>query len=245
MATFTSIILPGGGTINHLYMDESGELGTKENSSKHLLITVISTTKPKALKKRIWKQKARLYAAGWPKKIEIKGTSLWGADHIPGIPAAIAERRLDHLNSMIESIVAGPVKVHYSIARKAGLKAHLLNAPYGIAYNFLAGTLLVRAYPHFNGPISLMVDQRSKETHNKVKFDGYVETRLFTDREHEDHLEIFHCESHEEFGLEAVDFMSWGLFRWFEHGDRQFADLIAPAVGYIDAWYPEKWCPGK
>lgn len=245
MGSFTSIVLPDGGDIHHLYLDESGELGFHPRSCKYFLITVLSTTRPKALLKRMKKQKAQLYNAGWPKAVEIKGTSLWGASHIPGIPDGIADKRIDYLNSMISSIAAGQVKVHYSIVKKERLSEHLRNAPYGITYNFLAGKLITRAYQHYNGPISLMVDQRSKETHNKTKFDGYIETRLIGDCEHADPLEITHNESHDEFGLQAVDFMSWGLYRWFEHRDRQFADLIAPSVGYIDDWYPGKWCPGK
>lgn len=229
----------------NLYMDESGELGQKPGSSKFFLITILSTSHPKALRKRVKREKAKLYNAGWPKGVEIKGTTLWGADHIPQIPQAVAGKRLDSLRSIINSIVSGPVKVHYSIARKDRLTPHLRSAPYGVVFNFLACTLLVRAYPNFlRGPLDLTVDQRSKETGIKMKFDGYVETRLVTDCNHQDGLEISHKESHDNPGLQAADFMSWGLFRHFEHGDDQFAKLIVPAVGYVDAWYPGKWCPG-
>jgi len=248
MSKFTELDIPPKSVIDFIYIDESGELGVGERSSSYFLITALCTQNPKALKKRLWKKKAELYGLGWPKEVEIKGTTLWGSVHNPRIPEPISKRRIDHLAELIRSVVAGPIQVHYSIAKKDRLTAHLLRAEYGIAYNYLSGTLLTRAYAakKFGGlPLSVIVDQRSKETHSKMKFDGYVATKLVTENEHDQPLEIRHLESNDEFGLQAVDFLSWGLFRWFEHRDRQFADLIAPVVGYIDAWYPETWCPGK
>ncbi len=225
----------------YLYLDESGELGRKPGSSRYFVITILCTDRPKALAKRVKKEKGRLYGGGWPKDVEIKGTTLWGAEHIPGIPPAIAARRGEILGNIIENILAGPVKVHYSVARKDRLSDHLLVAPYGITFNYLAGTLIIRGYrEHYNGPLELIVDQRSKETHSKMKFDGYVETRLLADCDHAAGLTIRHEESHVVPGLQAVDFISWGLFRYYEHNDSTFKKLIEPAVGYCDRWYPGK-----
>lgn len=224
----------------HLYIDESGEFGTAAGSSRHVVIAVLCTETPKALDKRIWRNKARLYGQGWPKHIEIKGTTLWGADHIPGIPQQIADRRVDILKGFINDICASPIKLHYCIANKAHLSRGILNAEYGIAYNYFCGTLLCRSYKQFAGPITMVVDQRSKETHHKLKFDGYIETRFITECDHSEPLSIEHAESHDVPGLQAVDFLSWGLFRHYEHRDSTFRDLIRPAVGYRDDWYSWK-----
>ncbi len=231
--------------MNFLYIDESGEFGAAPRSSNHMLITVLSTPSPKALKKRVWKVKAQLYAKGWPKDIEIKGTSLWGAKHIPSVPEIVAEEARDYLHQMINAICRGETSVYYSIVRKSRISQRILGAPYGIAYNWQAGNLLVRAYEHYEGALDITVDQRNKETHHKLKFDGYLETRLYTDCEHAHDLSIRHAESHDEFGLQAVDFISWGLFRHFEHGDSQFCETIRPSVRYVDDWYSQKHCPGK
>ena len=225
----------------HLYMDESGELGTNLRSSQFFLITLLSTENPKALQKRMKRECARLYGAGWPRDIEIKGQKLWQSPQIPKVPETISSKRAEIASRIIQSLVAGPIRVHYSIARKKRLSPHILQADYGIAFNFLAGTLLVRAYPdHFSGPLTLVVDQRNKETHHKLKFDGYVETRLVTDCEHASELTITHEESHNDLGLCAVDFISWGLFRYYEHNDPAFRNLIRPVVGYRDNWYAGK-----
>ncbi|MBM7485931.1 MULTISPECIES: DUF3800 domain-containing protein [Bradyrhizobium] len=227
--------------MHYLFIDESGELGLHERSSEFFLIAALCTENLKALEKRVWKEKAKLINDGWPKDVEIKGTSIWGSPHNPRIPEKISAKREDIIGEILQSICAGPNKVHYSIAKKKHLSSHIMKAEYGIAYNFLCGTLLCRAYAkHFAGPLEIVVDQRSKETHSKMKFDGYVETRLVGDCCHELDLTISHAESHDVPGLQAVDFLSWALFRRYESGESKFSDLLKNNVGYCDDWYSTK-----
>ena len=226
--------------MHHLFLDESGEFGTKTGSSQYFLITVLSTMNVKALEKRVHKEKSKLYNAGWPKQLEIKGTTLWGADHYPAIPTAISSRRVDIIGEILEAICASPIDIHHCICKKKHLKPHLLAAEYGIAYNYFCGTLLCRAYKHYTGPLSLVVDQRSKETHSKMKFDGYVATRLVTECDHAHPLTIAHAESHDVLGLQAVDLISWSLFRRYEHRDTTFSRLLDARLCFCDDWYSRK-----
>ena len=221
----------------YIYIDESGELGNKGGSSNFFIITALSTESPKALRKRVRKFKAKLYKMGWPKEIEIKGTSLWGAEHHPKIPDLFGNRRNEFLSEIISDICASPVSIHYLVAKKSYLKPHLFKAEYGIAYNFFCGRLICRAYKdNFKGPLDITIDQRSKGTHSKTKFDGYLETELIGKCEHDDYLEINHLESHNVEGLQAVDFLSWGLFRHYEHGDPTFRPLMTDRIGHRDNW---------
>jgi hypothetical protein len=166
---------------------------------------------------------------------------LFGSHRNKVIPDNVSKNRIQHLEKIISRILAGDVKVHYSIVRKSHIAAHLKAAPYGIAYNYYAGTLLVRAYPgHFAGPFDLTVDQRSKETHHQLPFDGYIQTRIITDCSHQGDFIIKHKESHEVIGLQAVDLVCWGLFRYYEHGDDTFKAIIDKSIGYRDDWYSGK-----
>lgn len=227
--------------LHSLFMDESGELGTHASSSRHFLICVLKADSEKALRKRLKKQKALLINAGWPKDIEIKGNSIWSAPHDPRIPAEIGKRREEILERIIGSIVAGPIDVFYSIVNKSRIARRLLDADYGIAFNWFSGQLLCKSHKHFgDSDVRLVVDQRNKETHHKLKFDGYVETRLLTDCGHQHGLTIEHRESHDVSGLQAVDFLSWGLFRGYERGDQQFRKIILPHVRVCDDWYAGK-----
>jgi hypothetical protein len=178
---------------------------------------------------------AKLYNDGWPRTLEIKGTTLWGADRLPGIPDAIKRDRIGILNRMLGRIAGGANKAHYLIAHKPKIPPNLLQAEYGIAYNYLCGSLVCGAYStHYCGPLNIVVDQRSKETHTKMKFDGYLQTKLVTECKHGEHLSIRHDDSAKIAGLQAVDLISWALFRNFEHGDPQFMPLITPIVGHCD-----------
>ncbi|MCR4376531.1 MAG: DUF3800 domain-containing protein [Rhodospirillales bacterium] len=228
-----------------IYIDESGEFGTADRSSNFMLIAALATQYPKSLKKRVWKVKAQLISQGWPKDIEIKGTSLWSSKHNPRIPEAISKKREYWVTEMLNAITHAPVQVFYGVAKKSNVSDHIMNAPYGIAYNWLAGKMLVRSYPLYKGSLNITVDQRSKETHHKMKFDGYIETQLYTECGHNEDLSITHAESHDEFGLQAVDFISWSLFRHFEHNDDQFCAPIEKVVRFVDDWYSKKKCPGK
>lgn len=222
-------------------MDESGEFGVKPGSSRHLQIAVLSTEHPRALEKRLRKEKAKLYNAGWPKSLEIKGTTVWGSPHNPQISKAISDRRVQIMQEILQSICSGPVHLLYSIVNKQHISPHLKAAAYGIAYNYFSGNLLCKGYPgSFAGPIELVVDQRSKETHNKDKFDGYIETRLVGDCNHSEYLNISHKESHDVAGLQAVDFMSWALFRHHEHNDSQFLPIVQPRIVLKDDWYTRR-----
>ena len=86
----------------------------------------------------------------------------------------------------------------------------------------------------------ITVDQRNKETHTKLKFDGYLETRLIIDCDHRQALTIRHEESQKVRALQAADLVSWAIFRNHEHADDRFLNLLRPRLGFRDDWYSWK-----
>ena len=114
----------------------------------------------------------------------------------------------------------------------------LKQAPYGILYNVFSGNILTDAYaPHLEGDIYIVADQRNKESHDKLTFNAHIKTKLITDCQHAGVIQIDHKESHDVLGLQAVDFVSWGLFRDYEHGDPSFKQIITPKVCHRYEWY--------
>jgi len=225
----------------HLFIDESGELGFGPGSSRHFVITIVSTENVKALNRCMKRETARLVRRGWPKDLEIKGASLWRCDRDPTVPPELAKDRVTILNNILGAICGCNVRVHYTVINKQKLADRLKTAPYGIAYNYFAAQLICRAYhKYYPGPLAITIDQRSKETHHKMKFDGYVEGQLFAECEHGHALLISHAESHAVRGLQAVDLVSWAIFRKYEHGDQRFRDLLVGKLGYRDDWYSWK-----
>jgi hypothetical protein len=224
--------------LHHLFLDESGEFGQAAGSSRHLLIAILCPPDAKRLKNVMRKEKKRLHDLGWPINLEIKGTSLWGCEKKTEIPLVIREKRIEHLKQIITRILEADCGPSYAIINKSGLAPHLRDAPYGIAYNYFTGNLLCKMYDgRINGPVTLIVDQRNKETHHQMPFDGYVKTRVISDCSHGHPFSVLHEDSSKWLGLQACDFISWGLFRHYEHGDSQFRDLIRPKIGIRDNWY--------
>lgn len=224
--------------MHYIFLDESGEFGFKAGSSDFLLIALLETDNPKRLKNVMRKEKKRLYDKGWPRDLEIKGTHLFGCHRHDEVPLEIADNRIDYLSRIIRRILKTGAVPHYSIVKKSCISQNLRSAPYGIAYNYFAGNLLCKLHNgDMNFPTTLVVDQRNKETHAHMPFDGYIQTRIISDCNHEHEFIIRHEESHNWLGLQAVDFISWGLFRHYEHGDDRFYQLIRPNVRVRDAWY--------
>ncbi|WP_162792693.1 DUF3800 domain-containing protein [Ochrobactrum sp. 3-3] len=219
------------------YLDESGEFGFAPNSSKYSLIAIVETSEPKKLNNAIKRQKKKLHELGWPKHIEIKGSSLWGCNRHANMPKEIIDNKEKLIADFIDRIHNAGATVHYSIVKKAALSDHLKTAPYGICYNYFAGKLLCKIHQSKDTPITLVVDKRNKETHKNMPFNGYIQTTIITQCGHNNSFNIQHLESHKCVQLQAVDFVSWGLFRHFEHGDSTFKDAICKKLGVCDNWY--------
>ncbi|WP_417827759.1 DUF3800 domain-containing protein [Thalassospira sp.] len=223
-----------------IYLDESGELGFANGSSKFFVIATLATNNAKRLKNRVRKAKKKILDAGWPIEEEIKGTSLFGCQRRYDLSEEFKKNRDLHIENFLKAVLFDEIKIHYSIVRKSCIKDHIRQAEYGIAYNFFTGKLLTRSYNHFEGSIDLIVDQRNKETHHKLPFDGYIKTQIIGECGHSERFSISHMESHDVVGLQAVDFISWSIFRNYEHNDDRFFKMIQPYVGCCDNWYAEK-----
>ena len=221
-----------------MFLDESGEFGFEAGSSQYMLIAILSTDKPKLLKNVMRKEKKALHDMGWPRDIEVKGSALFSCHRNPAIPASIRDNRVGLADSIVRRILSTGATPHYFVVKKARIQSHLRKAPYGIAYNYFTGQLLCKIHNgNMTHPITLIVDRRNKETHAHMPFDGYIQTKVISECSHEHDFIIQHEDSEKWLGLQAVDFISWGLFRHYEHQDSQFRQLIRPAVGVCDRWY--------
>ena len=109
----------------------------------------------------------------------------------------------------------------------------------GLLTTFLAGKILIPTIlQHKN--CQLTVDKRNKETHSQKYFDGYIETKTLGDafdKGIDVKLEIVHGESQIIYGLQAVDFFSWSVYRKSEKGDPSFFNLFEDIVNIKEEWY--------
>ncbi|MDR1186033.1 MAG: DUF3800 domain-containing protein [Bifidobacteriaceae bacterium] len=200
-----------------VYLDESGDLGfnfKNKKTSKFFLITALVCPHPRAVDKAVKKVALGL------RRVETKASH--GALHAFRESDTTKARLLRLLARLDVSVVA----IILEKERGRGPDAqHML-------YRRLAGALVeqvVLALPLAEGaPLDVVASRR--------------ETKRLLNREFVEHLSdatrqgpgsrlnVTVTDPAGAKGLQAVDCVSWSLFRKVEHGDQKFADIIEPRV---------------
>lgn len=217
-------------------MDESAECSFSEKSLyKHFLLTILSVSSEdlKDLKSRLKKQVASWISRGWDKHKEPKAFELYKNRKFGA----------DAMLSVIAKLVGLPsLEISYIVINKKGIKNQSFrNAPYGTAYNYFTGILL--SHLVFDDGITdfhLIYDVKNKETHENKHFKEYLETKLFgtaLEKNVDIEMSIDGLDSSSTYGLLAVDYFSWALFRNFEYKDNRFYKSFECKLKRRREWY--------
>lgn len=220
----------------HLFLDESGDCSCGASSkSRHFCLTILSIAEQdtKAIKARFRTRVKKLVRAGWDKSKEVKAHSL---HRDPQFGAKAALGMLEYLAG-IDSL-----RISYLVVNKNKITSQSLrDAEYGIRYNYFSGALLSElVFEDGLSSIYLTYDLRNKETHQGRKFKEYLKTKLLEESVKRDaavEFDAVGCESNQCYGLLAVDFFSWALFRRFEYDDSRFARKFEGKVLRRREWY--------
>ena len=99
-------------------------------------------------------------------------------------------------------------------------------------YNYTANILLDRLHScgvlSDDEPIELYIDRKDTKKSLRENFIQYLSTAM-TDRRDSGFRVELHS-SHENKSLQAVDFISWAIFRKYEQGDFKFYELIKDKI---------------
>jgi hypothetical protein len=229
-----------------IYCDESGDVSFSQRSTaKYFSICTLTIDENKESKiENVMKRKrAKLYRLGWPKNIEIKASILHSMKFRRHIPQEVKQKV--NGDKFIKEVLTSlkyscSPRIDYIIVRKDRLTdPSFRSAPYGIAYNFFAGRVLIPLILSYKNCV-LTVDRRNKEVHSQKHFDGYIETKAY-DEAFEKHIAINLQIDHAAFdyGLQAVDFFSWSVYRRINRKDKSFFRIFEELVGTKQEWY----CP--
>ncbi len=229
-----------------IYLDESGEASFSEQTAfPYFSITTMTINEQdkKKIKNILRRAKAKLYKRGWPRAIEIKASILHGLQHHKEIPERL-RNEIDgdkFIKSILEKLESScRPRIDYIVVKKDGFTNPTFKAaPYGIAYNFLAGKILFPLIRNMSDCF-LTVDKRNKETHSQKHFDGYIKTTVIGDaydKRKDIVLQIKHEESHSNTGLQAVDFFCWSINRKMQNRDSRFFDVFTDLVETAHEWY--------
>lgn len=199
----------------HIFLDESGDLGFSEGSSKWFLFTILLTDKHRRVEKVIKK-----IHKGLRKKY--KNVGELHAYHTQDVTRRRLLKRLSELDDLkVLCVLLNKKKVYLDLQNQN-------NYLYNYTANILLDRLHNRDLVSGNEVIKLFIDQKYTNTFVKSNFENYLTTKLNDWKN--DNITIKIKPSHTEKCLQAVDFISWSIFRKYERGDYEFYDIIKDKI---------------
>lgn len=207
----------------YIFLDESGDLGFKETSSKWFLFTIALTSDARALArvvKKIWR----------PLKKKHKRLGELHASHEKDITRRRVLKQLSEVNDL---------KVLCVILNKRKVYVDLQNQK-NYLYNYTANILLDRLHTKEvlvpKEPIHLFIDRKDTKKRLRENFISYLTSSMKKRRDGAFVVELH--SSHENKSLQAVDFISWAIFRKYEKGDYEFYEIIKEKIADEQLLFP-------
>lgn len=199
----------------YIFLDESGDLGFKETSSRWFLFTVAITNNRRPLEKVINRVRKGLLK-------KHKNVSELHAYH-----ANEATRR----KVLGELAKIDDLKIFCTVLNKKKVYIDLQNQK-NYLYNYTANILLDRLHSKeiidLSEPLHLCVDRKDTNKNIRLNFERYIEKSLKEKRSGIVSMES--KASHDDKSLQAVDFLSWAIFRKYERGDYEYYELIKDKI---------------
>ncbi|HEX5054934.1 MAG TPA: DUF3800 domain-containing protein [Gammaproteobacteria bacterium] len=209
-----------------IYLDESGDLGfdfeTKHPSEKFVITLLVcnNSTVTRAFKKSITrtiKNKLNKGRKGGYSVHELKGTG-----------TTINVKRYFYRHSpktgwSLYAIVLNKRRVFDHLQTKQGKKK---------LYNYIARILIEQIDLREPGNAVTLIVDKCKNKDEIADFNQYIGNQLEALLPLDVPLNIYHEGSSANAGLQAVDLFCWGVFRKYEHGDREWYGVYRSHISY-------------
>lgn len=210
----------------YIFMDESGDLGfnPKKNNSKYFVITILATGDKRPIEK-IVKNVHRMLR----KKVKkLSGGILHAVKEKP----ATRKRLLTFLaekECLIMTIYLNKAKVY----TKFHEEKHVL---YNYVTNILIDRIMTKRLIDKNSVVYLIAARRETNKFLNDNFKTYLENQI--KNKHGLKITIEIKNPSEEKSLQAVDFVSWGIFRKYERGEDLYYSLIKKRIVEENPLFP-------
>ena len=203
----------------YIYIDESGDLGTKPGSSKFLILTALIVDDPRELDRIIKNMRRNKFKKELKKANEIKANKS---------SSVIITHMLKSLND-----ISG-VKIYHIVLDKSKLYSSYLKEEKHKLYNFIAGKLAKNL--SFNDcSFEIKIDKSKGNLFLQEDFNNYFEQRLKEGCENIK-CKIEHSYSHAWSGLQFADVLAWACFQKFEYQDEQYLDEVKIEQEIYQVW---------
>ncbi|MBN3037200.1 MAG: DUF3800 domain-containing protein [Candidatus Diapherotrites archaeon] len=193
----------------HIFLDESGDTGFKKSgSSKFFVITILLTRDELGIKRAVKRVRQRKLKKKMKQLPEIKANN----------SSDTTRRRfltdLAGLDIDVLSIILSKDTV-YEYLRSKQTKL----------YHYLAN-LILNECSLTGEEVHLIVDKRERKRLVRDDFDDYIKRNNNQCKT----ITVSHFGSKNSAGLQAVDFLSWAVFRKYESSDGSYYSLIKDKI---------------
>lgn len=204
--------------MSYILLDESGDLGfdfRKKGTTNYFLITFLFCENKRPIEKCVKKTYATLR-----KKYKKQGKILHAYTENP----ITRQRLLKYLASRECSVLAICLN-----KRKVYTKLHEEKA---VLYNYVTNILLDRIFTKklvpINEKIILVASKRETNVFLNDNFKSYLKNKALNTHKVNLHIEI--KTPFEDRALQAVDFISWAIFRKYEYKDESYCEIIRKKI---------------
>jgi len=201
----------------YIYLDESGDLGfdfSKPKTTSYFVITILVIESPLTNRKiekgieRTLKNKVN-YGGKKNLALELKG-SMTGIEVKKYFYRQIREQPFE-----LYTVAVDKRRVPPSLRRDQER-----------LYNYLARLVIERCPFQKAKPKIILTLDRSKTKRSQKAFDTYLLFQLEGSLPPKIPLEVFHLDSKESKGIQAIDLFSWGIFKKYENKEMEWYNLF-------------------
>lgn len=209
-----------------IYLDESGDLGfdfeSKQPSEKFVITLLVcdNSMVTRGFKKSITrtiKNKLNKGRKGGRSTHELKGTGT--TINIKHYFYRHSPKKGWHLYT----IILNKRRVFEHLHTKHGKKK---------LYNYIARILIEKVDLRTPGNAVTLIVDKCKNKDEIADFNQYIGNQLDALLPLDVPLNIYHETSNANAGLQAVDLFCWGVFRKYEHGDREWYGIYQSHISY-------------
>lgn len=204
--------------MQYIFLDESGDLGfnSSKKSSKYFVVTILFTSDRRGVEKivkqthKTLRKKTKKLSGGVLHCVKEKSTT-----------RKRLLKRLAQKNCKIMTIYLDKSKVYTKLQNEK----HVL---YNYVVNILLDRIMSRKHLQNNKDIHLIAEKRETNRFLNENFKNYLEKQLKTN--HRAKIAVSIKTPGEEKALQAVDFVSWSIFRKYEKKDSSYYNIVKRIV---------------
>lgn len=209
--------------MSHIFIDESGDLGFSKRSSRWFILTMVLTNNHRKIEKCV----KRVHKGLKKKYKKVSELHAYHSDYL-------TKKRILRFLSEVDDL-----QIHCIILNKKKVYVDLQNQKNHL-YNYTANILLDRLHKKQNfknkDKVLIYIDQRETNKFLKKNFENYLTKSLV--KKGNSKFEIKIKPSHTEKCLQAVDFISWAMFRKYEQGDYEYYEIIKNKITGENLLFP-------